>query len=185
MKKAVNPIPDALALGAIELIGKYLRRATFDGHDLEARYYMAIGAAMPMIAGAGMLYSHSIANVLAMFKPLPHGIGCGVALPYTMAFNLPVVEEKLALVARAMGEPIESLSLREAGQRAVELVYNLMVDVNMPVSIREMGFNQSDLPEMAEICVDRYPKTNNPRSLSREECLTIFRSLWEGKITFI
>ena len=184
MNRAANPLQDALALGAIELIAKYLRRATFDGHDLEARYHMAMGSTMPMISGSGTLYSHSIAYALTMFQPLPHGIACGVALPYTMAFNLPAIEDKLALVARAMGEPIESLSLHAAGQRAVELVYDLMVDIDMPVSIGNLGFRQEDLPEMAEICVGRYPKKINPRPLAREECLAIFRALWEGKISY-
>lgn len=182
MNRSANPLQDALALGSIELIARYLRRATFNGKDIEARYYMAMGSTMPMICGAGTLYSHSITYVLNMFQPLSHGIGCGVALPYTMAFNLPVIEDKLALIARAMGERIESLSARTAGQRAVELVYNLMVDVKMPVSLKAMGFKQENLPEMAEICVTRYPKGNNPRPMNKEESTALFKSMWEGKI---
>ncbi len=185
MNRAANPLQDALALGAIELIAKYLRRAVADGQDLEARYHMALGSTMAMISGAGTLYSHSIAYALAMFQPLPHGIACGVPLPYTMAFNLPAIEDKLALVARAMGEPVESLSLPRAGERAVELVYELMVDIKLPLSIRELGFKREDLPEMAEICVTRYPKAGNPRPLSREDGLLLFQWLWEGKLPWL
>lgn len=181
MNKSANPLHDALALGGIELITRYLRRATFNGEDLEARYYMAMGSTMAMISGAGTLYSHSIAYVLAMFQPLAHGIGCGVALPYTMAFNLSAIEHRLALIARAMGERIESLSPPEAGRRAIELVYKLLVDVKIPVSLREMGFSHEDLPEMAEVCIKHYPKGNNPRPMGREECLSLFESMWEGK----
>jgi alcohol dehydrogenase len=184
MNRSANPLNIALALGGIELIAKYLRRATFNGQDLEARYYMAMGSTMPMISGAGTLYSHSIAYALAMFQPLAHGIGCSVALPYTMAFNLSAVEDNLALIARAMGERIESISAREAGRRAVECVYDLLVDLKLPVSLKEMGFNKEDLPEMAEICVARYPKGNNPRPMSGRESLTLFKSMWEGKIIF-
>lgn len=185
MNKLANPLYDSLGLGGVELISKYLRRATFNGQDLEARYYMSMGATISMISmtGTGGLYSHSISYVLAQFQPLSHGIGCGVSLPYTMAFNLPVIEDKLALIARAMGERTESLSPRKAAQRAVEMVYDLIADVKMPVSLKEMGFQHEDVYKMAEICITKYPRVNNPRLMSKEECLALFEAMWEGKLS--
>ncbi|MBM4332622.1 MAG: iron-containing alcohol dehydrogenase [Deltaproteobacteria bacterium] len=185
MNKLANPLYDSLGLGGVELVSKYLRRATFNGQDLEARYYMSMGSTISMISmtGTGGLYSHSISYVLAQFQPLAHGIGCGVSLPYTMAFNLPVIEDKLALIARAMGERTESLSPRKAAQRAVEMVYDLIADVKMPVSLKEMGFQHEDVYKMAEICITKYPRVNNPRSMSKEECLALFEAMWEGKLS--
>jgi alcohol dehydrogenase class IV len=118
-----------------------------------------------------------------MFQPTAHGIGCGVGLPYTMAFNLPLIEDKLALIARAMGERIDPLSTRTAAHRAVEMVYDLTADVKMPVSLKEMGFHHEDVFKMAEICITRYPRPNNPRSMSKEECLALFEAMWEGDLS--
>jgi len=186
MHKLSNPIFDSLGFAGVELIGKYLRRATFDGQDSEARYYMAMAATLSMMSmnGTGALYSHSISYTLSRFQPLAHGIGCGLGLPYSMAFNLPMTEEKHALIARAMGERIESISTRMSAQRAVELVYDLMADVKMPLSLRELGFKREDIPKMAEICITRYPRSYNPRPMSKEQCLTLFESMWEGEITY-
>lgn len=185
MHKLANPVYDAFGLSGIELIARYLRRATFNGKDLEARYYMAMAAALSMMsmAGTGALYAHSISYVLAVFRPVAHGVGCGVALPYTMAFNLPDAPDKLALIARAMGEKVDGLSSRAAGVRAVERVYSLISDVKMPVSLKEMGFRHEDLQEMAEICTTKYPRPNNPRSMSNVECLALLETMWEGKIS--
>jgi len=182
--KLANPLYDSLGLGGIELIAKYLRRATFNGQDLEARYYMSMGATISMISmtGTGGLFAHSISYVLAMFQPTPHGIGCGVGLPYTMAFNLPVLEDKMALMARAMGAKVEALSTREAAKKAAELVYELTAEVKLPVSLKEMGFKHEDVPKMAEICITKYPRPNNPRPMSKEECLALFEAMWEGKL---
>jgi alcohol dehydrogenase class IV len=187
MNKTAHPVSDSLAFGGIELIAKYLRRATFDGQDLEARYYMSVGSMVSMIAltGSGALYAHSISYALAIFQPLAHGVGCGVGLPYTMAFNLPVIENKLALIARAMGERIDSLSPRSAGQRAAEMVYDLTKEVKMPVSLKEMGFQHEDVRKMAEICITKYPRPNNPRPMSKEDCLALFEAMWEGKVSQI
>jgi alcohol dehydrogenase len=186
MNKVANPLYDSLGFAGIELIAKYLRRATFDGQNLEARYYMAMAATMSMMSmsGTGALYSHSISYTLSMFEPLAHGIGCGLGLPYTMAFNLPMIEEKQALIARAMGERIEFLSTRAAARRAVELVYDLMADVNMPLCLKEMGFEHEEIPKVAELCITRYPRVNNPRPMSKEQCLALFESMWEGKIIY-
>ena len=184
MNKLANPFYDALGLGGVELIAKYLPRATFHGQDLEARYYMSMGATIAMISmtGTGGLYAHSISYVLAMFQPTAHGIGCGVGLPYTMAFNLPLIQDKLAVIARAMGERTESLSPAAAAKRAVEMVYDLTAEVKMPVSLKEMGFQHEDVYKMAEICITKYPRVNNPRPMSKEDCLALFEAMWEGNI---
>jgi len=186
MNKLANPLYDSLGFAGIELIAKHLRRATFDGQNMEARYYMALAATMSMMSmsGTGALYSHSISYALSMFQPLAHGIGCGLGLPYTMAFNLPVIEEKHSLIARAMGERIEFLSARAAAQRAVELVYDLIADVKVPLSLKEMGFKREHIPKVAELCITRYPRANNPRPMSKEQCLALFESMWEGKISY-
>ncbi len=182
MNKVANPWTDCFALEGTELIGKYLRRATFNDPDLEGRYYMSMASTLSMMSltGTGGLYAHSISYVLAMYQPTAHGIGCGVSLPYTMAFNLPVIENKLAVVARALGERTENLSQRKAGKRAVEMVYELLADVKMPVSLKEMGFQHEDVFKMAEICITKYPRPNNPRPMSKEECLALFEAMWEG-----
>ncbi len=187
MHKLANPFFDSLGFAGVELIAKYLRRATFDGDDLEARYYMVMAAMLSMMCmnATGALYSHSISYSLSMVQPMAHGIGCGMGLPYSMAFNVPMIEEKEARIAQAMGERIESLSTRAAARRAAELVYELMAEVKMPVSLKEMGFKREDIPKMAEVCITRYPRANNPRPMSKEQCLALFESMWEGKITYL
>ncbi len=187
MNKLANPMYDCLGVGGIELISKYLRRATFNGNDLEARYYMSMGATLAMISmtGTGGLYAHSISYVLAMFQPTAHGIGCGIGLPYTMAFNLPVIEDRLALIARAMGEKVDSLSAREAGRWACELVYDLTAEVKLPVSLQEMGFKHEDVAKMGELNVAKYPRANNPRAMSKEESLALFEAMWEGDLWMV
>jgi len=187
MHKLANPFSDSFGFAGVELIAKYLRRATFDGQDLEARYYMAMAATLCMMCmnATGALYSHSISYSLSMVQPMAHGIGCGMGLPYSMAFNVPMIEEKEARIAQAMGERIESLSTRAAARRASELVYELMADIKMPVSLKEMGFKSQDIPKMAEVCITRYPRPYNPRPMSKEQCLALFESTWEGKITYI
>jgi len=52
----------------------------------------------------------------------------------------------------------------------------------MPVSLKEMGFQHEDVYKMAEICITKYPRVNNPRPMSKEDCLALFEAMWEGNI---
>ena len=136
---------------------------------------------MMSFTGTGGLFAHSISYVLAMFQPTAHGIGCGVGLPYTMAFNVPIIEDKLALIARAMGEKIDSLSAREAGRKAVELVYDLTKEVKLPVSLKEMGFQHEDVFKMAEICITKYPRRTTPGPCPKRSVWPCSRRCGQGR----
>jgi alcohol dehydrogenase class IV len=63
------------------------------------------------------------------------------------------------------------------------MVYDLIVDIKMPVSLKEMGFQHEDLDKMAAICINQYPRINNPRPMSKKDCLALFESMWEGNIS--
>jgi alcohol dehydrogenase class IV len=76
----------------------------------------------------------------------------------------------------------DSLSPRSAARRAAQSVYELIADVNLPVSLREMGFRNEDVDKMAEICVTRYPRLNNPRDLTKEDGQTLFRAMGSGNL---
>jgi alcohol dehydrogenase class IV len=187
MNKATNSFLDSIAYGSIELISKYLLRATDNGNDLEARYYMSMGAMMAMAAfngTGGGLYAHSLANVLGMFRPTPHGVGCGISLPHTMAFNRRAAEGKLIRVARAVGEKTETLSMAKAATQGIERVFKLLKEVKLPVSLKEMGFRYEDLDRMAAICIDTFPRPNNPRIMTKEDVRKMLDAIWEGKVNY-
>jgi alcohol dehydrogenase class IV len=118
--------------------------------------------------------------VLSGFKPISHGVGSGVALPYTMASNLSVIPQKLALIASSMGERTESLNNDAAGKAAVRLVYNLMEEMGLSVSLRELGYERRDLEKMAETCIVKHKREYNPKDLTVQDCAAIFEAMWNG-----
>ena len=116
-----NPIADLYAEKAITLIGKFLRRAVADGHDLEAREGMALAATL-----AGLAFSNSgVAAVHAMEYPIggalhcSHGAGNGLLLPFVMGFNFPVRVKEFAAIARMLGEEVGGENDQAAAERAM------------------------------------------------------------------
>jgi alcohol dehydrogenase class IV len=185
MHKNANPFSDALCLSGIQMTGAYLRRAVADGDDLEARYYMSMSATLSMMgmAMSGPLYAHSVSYVIPMYKSTPHGIGCGLGLPYMMSFNLPVQAVKLTKIAAALGEQTWMYSEVGAAKLAVESVVHLTKDVGLPVTLTDYGgIEKSNLEEMANLMINLYPRPMNPRSMSREESTRFWHNMWEGAL---
>ena len=129
-----NPFTDSLALKAIELISKYLRRAYHWG-DLEAREKMALASYMAGVAfgNAGVHLGHALGHAIGGAKEIPHGICVSIVGDAILEYIKPVVPERVERVRRIVGE-IEAL----------------MKDLNVPSSLSELGFEESDLRRLAE-----------------------------------
>jgi len=178
-----TPTTDALALEAIRIISRNLRTAYYNGRDIEARCYMALAATTSGLAFSGprVVYGHSIAQTFAPLHDVPHGVSCGMTLPYVMDFYVPAVPTKLAAIAQAMGNPTRGLTAREAAEKAVRSVYELAQDLDIP-SLQDVGVSQGELPSLAEACIRDWPRPNTPRKLTEKTALQIFKKMWKGEI---
>jgi alcohol dehydrogenase class IV len=178
-----SPITDALALQSVKLIGSSLRRAWANGNDLEARYNMSNAALLAgLVMNADVISAHSIGNTISIRYDLPHGLSCSLPLPYMMKYDLPVCSEKLALIATALDVEPRNPSLEEKAMGAVKAVKKLLEDLNLPSTLKDLGVQKNELEEMAEECVNKYPKSSDPRKLTKEDAKTLYLQMWEGRI---
>lgn len=99
-----------------------------------------------------------------------------------MEFYLPVIPEKLSLVAGALGLQTRGATAKETGAAAIRAVIKLAEDVGIPASLRELGFDKGELPELSEICVKEWPRPNSPRALTKQSVHEVFERMWEGRI---
>lgn len=180
VSKDAIPQSEALALHAIRLISRSLRRAVFDGDNRAARDDMMIGSLL-----AGMAFAISkLGNVHAMAHPLggvfniPHGIANAVLLPYVMKFNALACPEKFADIAAAMGADIRGLSQREAALKAVELVRELNTDIGIPDNLSCLGVTTTALDKLCEDTMRSGNVLVNPRKTTIQD----IRKLYEDAI---
>lgn len=85
-----NVVTDRLALGAIALIGKSIRRYYADSADTEASAAMAVGSCMAGMAfnSARVGLAHAVASAIGPLTGFSHGLSVGLALPAAMRTNL-------------------------------------------------------------------------------------------------
>jgi alcohol dehydrogenase len=96
-----------------------------------------------------------------------------------MEYNVFSRMDKFAKIAEGMGEKVEGLSAREAAISAVESVKRLSREIEFPQRLSDLGIPESAFPGMAEeaLKVTR-PLENNPKPVSLEDAIRIYRSVY-------
>ena len=178
--KGAWEMSDMFHLKAIELISKNLRDAVEEaksGVPGSGREGMALAQ---YIAGmgfsnVGLGVDHSMAHTLSAHFDTPHGVACAMLLPIAMEFNKPVVTERLAQVAVAMGVDTTGMSTDEAADAAIAAVKQLSVDVQIPTvceAITEDELDTLTKDAMADAC---FP--GNPREATYDDVMGMFRQI--------
>lgn len=172
-----TPTTDAAAIKSIELVSKYLREAVAHGEDIRTRDMMAHAEYLAGIAfnNASLGYVHSMAHQLGGLYDLPHGVCNAILLPYVEMYNKQVCPERFADIAKAMGEKIEGLSPEEAADRAIDAIKKIASDIGIPSGLKELGAREEDLELLAEHAMQDVCRLTNPRELSKEDIIEIYR----------
>jgi len=180
-----NPFTEALSYQCTEYVFRYLEKAYIDGLDLEARYYMSCASVLGMMSYAqgGGLYAHSLSYILTLHKGVPHGIGCGLALPYTLMFNFDYIEPILLKMARhIIKENINDLPDEEIVLKIIKLFYQLLLKVKMPARLQDLGIEKGKINLFASELVNKYYRDKNPRTLTEGKAKELLEMMWQGSL---
>jgi alcohol dehydrogenase class IV len=161
-----NPFADLWSEQAIKWAGRYLRRAYFNGGDMEARTHMAMAATVAGIGfgNAGVHIPHAlgypIAGMVKDWMPqsgfeveqpmVPHGLAAVITAPASFRFTAPVAPEKHARIAEWLGARITGLSAMDAAMKLPDALIGLMKDVGCPNGLSALGYTERDVPAMVE-----------------------------------
>ncbi|MCU1768975.1 L-threonine dehydrogenase [Pseudomonas protegens] len=175
---AANPITDACALKAVEMISANLRQAVHDGNDLLARENMAYAQFLAGMAfnNASLGFVHAMAHQLGGFYDLPHGVCNAVLLPHVQSFNATICAQRLTDVAHALGADIRGFSPEEGAQAAIAAIRTLARDVEIPAGLRELGAKLQDIPLLAANALKDACGLTNPRPADQRQIEEIFRN---------
>lgn len=175
---AANPVTDALAEAAIALVGRGLERAYRAGDDLDAREDMAYGSLMAGMAMASARLGgvHGMAHPLGSHFDIPHGVVCGLLLPYTMDYNLEYAVDKYARVGRLMGDEGAHATREDAARAAVERVRALFQRIGVPERLSTFGVTEGDFDRIIEESLPSGSLKHNPRPLGWEDVRHILQA---------
>lgn len=166
-----SAVTDGLAYEAIRRIARSLERAVRGARegkeDLDARADLLYGSTL---AGAAMANArlggiHGIAHPLGAIYHIPHGLVCGLLLPYVMAYNLDYASEKYARIAPLLGVEIRGMDERGAALAATEKVEKLLAEIGIPCHLKPLGLRRSDYAAIVQGSLPSGSFKHNPRPL--------------------
>ena len=172
-----QPFNDAVALHAMELVGRWLRVAVEDGGNLEARTQMAHAALL-----GGMAYgtesagaAHAMSQSAGGVHDCPHGALTARVLGPVCEYNVPAVPERYARIAQALGVETGGMDVLEAARAGVDEISRLTEDVGIP-SMEELGFSVDEIPLLARIAFEDPQTHGNAREVDTAAYEEIYRN---------
>ncbi|MFE2449040.1 iron-containing alcohol dehydrogenase, partial [Streptomyces sp. NPDC059426] len=183
VSRKANPFSDALALTAIETIGRHLRRAYADGGDTEAREAMMLAATQ-----AGIAFSNSsVALVHGMSRPIgghfhiAHGLSNAMLFPAVTAFSVHAAPGRYADCARALGAATTTDDDTAAAAKLVDALSRLCHDLAVPTP-HDYGIDHDEwnrlTPLMAEQALASGSPANNPVVPTTDEIQDLYNRIY-------
>ena len=175
-----QPLPDSVALLAMEYVGQYLRIAFAQGHNVEARYKMSMAAMLGALAygteSAGA--AHAMSQSAGGVHDVPHGALTARVLGPVMEYNYLGEPQKFARIAQALGEDTRGLSVWQAAEKAVDAVMRLTEELEIP-TLQDLGFREEEIPMLAEIAYNDPQTIGNPRDLTLRSYAQIYQRTFD------
>lgn len=185
VSKRANPFSDALALSAMELIGRHIRTAYAEPRNAAAREGMMLGATQ-----AGLAFSNSsVALVHGMSRPIgahfhvPHGLSNAMLLPAVTRYSIAGAEARYADAARRVGFASTGDADAAAAAKLITglLAWNKELSVPTPA---DYGIKETDwhgkMALMAEQALASGSPGNNPRVPDAGQIVALYREVWTG-----
>lgn len=182
-----NPISDIWATRALELLGRWFRRAVDDPGDLDAREGMMLAATFAGIGfgNAGVHIPHAcaypIAGLVRDFRSadypaaeplIPHGLAVVATAAAALRFTFPASPERHEEAARLLAG-----DRHQAGIDALpEAILALCRDVGAPAGPAAYGYGEGDLDAIVDGALNQHRLLAvSPRSPTRDDLAWIVR----------
>ncbi|MSO70176.1 MAG: iron-containing alcohol dehydrogenase [Alphaproteobacteria bacterium] len=175
--RGFHPMADGVALEGMRLIKTWLPVAVRDGASIEARAYMMVASTMGATAfqkGLGAI--HALSHPVGSLFDVHHGLTNAVFMPYVLAFNRPVIGEKLTALARY-------LDLASPSPEAV-IAWTLALrkEIGVPHTLAELGVPEAGIDRLLPLAEIDQARDGNPRPLSRDDLKALFVAAWRGEL---
>lgn len=195
-----NDYTDSLAIQAVKMVFKYLKRAFDNGFDFEAREKMHNASTMAGMAfgNAFLGISHSMAHKVGGRYHIPHGRINAILLPHVVLYNgtVPaklstwpkythyVADEKYMELARAIG--LDPKSKEEGVKMFAKACHDLAVSLGIDMSFASQSVEEKDFLEHSEtlayLAYEDQCSTANPRLPLVEDMKVILENAFYGKL---
>lgn len=180
-----NPVSDALATQAVQLIFQNLPQVVAHGDDVAARGAILVAANL-----AGMAFNHAmvgvvhaVAHSVGAISRVHHGTANGIFLPYGMEYNLAAAMSRIAMLANSCGvkpEGLDDITARAVIAAVKNLLKKLNAACDFPLTYAAVGVKKEQWVAICELATEDGASFYNPRPVVAEDLLPFVERCWHA-----
>jgi alcohol dehydrogenase len=184
-----NPVSDAFAAAAMELIRDNIKTAVTDGSNKDVRLAMANAALLAGLAFSNSMVGivHATAHATGGVCHVPHGIANSILLPCGLEFYIgksPKTKEYIESLLLHVAGPevyVQTPSVERAA-KAVTAIRNITGELNklcgLPVRLSEAGVTEDKLESIAKTALNDGAISFSPVEVSFEEAFGVLKAAY-------
>ena len=170
-----HPMAHGIALEGIRLIHEWLPAVCEDGANLEARAHMQVASTMGATAfQKGLGAMHALSHPCGSVLDTHHGLTNAVVMPYVLEFNRPVIESKLAGLARYLDLQTASFDT------ILNWVLELRESLGIAHTLSAIGVEDKHIETLAPMAQVDPSAGTNPVLLTRDAAAELYRRAIDG-----
>ncbi len=176
-------VQDGIAEGLMRTVYHYTPQALENPENYEARANLmwASSLALNGLTGsgkAGIWSCHGMEHELSAYYDITHGIGLAIITPRWMAHILsPETAPRFAEFGHRVFDLAKEKDDMKTAKEAIRLVYQTFKEWGVPMTLIEVGIDDTLLDEMAEQTVKHKDLAHDAYvSLTKEDVLAIFKT---------
>lgn len=183
--RLANPVSDALALQAIDLIARHLVRAVGHGADSDARDAMMTASLIAGMAfgNADVAAVHCLAEAIGGLYDTPHGVANSVFLPFVFAHNAEAFPARHADVAEALGVARGGRDDLDVAREGAERLTALGQAIGIPRLAELPNVDPVDFPRLAAASAVNVSNPSNCREMNEAQYLALLEAAWNAPTT--
>lgn len=178
-----SPLTDGICKESIELIAKNILKVYGNPKDMALRISMSYASLLSGVAlsNARMGAVHGLVHPIGAIYKIPHGLLCGLLLPYVMEFNLDVAKEKYAQISPFFRIDLKGLNSEEATRLLIQKIKKLLKKLNFPSNLKELKVKKEDFNRIAEDAILYSGSLKaNPIEVTKKDIIEILNKAYQG-----
>lgn len=176
-----NPLSDALAREALQLLSANLIKAIEEPRNVEARSAMLLGAHLAGLAFANAPVAgvHALAYPLGGIHHLPHGLSNALMLRVVLQHNSEAARELYAELAPILVPECEGQGSQARCAALIDRLDRLVTESGLKPRLRDHGIPEADIPMLAKEAMRQTRLlVNNPCPIEEEDARRLYEAAW-------
>jgi len=172
-----HPMAEGVAAEGMRLVRNWLPTAVKDGANVEARAHMLVASSMGATAfQKGLGAMHSLSHPCGANLNTHHGLTNAVVMPYVLAWNRRVIEDKMVRLAAYLGLQ------RQSFDGFLDWVLQLRADIGIPGTLADIGVREEHAAVFAPQALADPSTGGNPLAMTEDDYRRLYLNCIRGDL---